>query len=124
GPRGATMFSVMASADTAIATENHYAEPGPARDGYRDPRMWADRYHEFEVGAIGTGVAIGDYDGDGRPDLFVVSKTASCRLFRNLGNWKFADVTEKAGVGDKGDAAIVWKQGVTFADVNNDGQLD
>jgi hypothetical protein len=69
-------------------------------------------------------VAIGDYDNDGLPDIFVVSKTGSCRLFRNLGNWKFEDVTEKAGVGDHGSAARIWKQGATFVDVNNDGLLD
>ena len=76
------------------------------------------------MGSIGTGVAIGDYDGDGRPDIFVVSKTGSCRLYRNLGGWKFEDVTERAGVGDAGEAAKVWKTGATFADVNNDGLLD
>jgi len=86
--------------------------------------MWGELYQEFEGGSIGTGVAIGDYDGDGLPDIFVVSKTESCRLFRNLGNWKFEDVTEKAGVGDKGAAAGIWKQGATFVDVNNDGLLD
>ena len=67
--------------------------------------MWGELYQEFETGSIGTGVAIGDYDGDGRPDIFVVSKTESCRLFRNLGDCKFEDVTEKAGVGDHGAAA-------------------
>jgi hypothetical protein len=61
--------------------------------------MWGELYHEFEDGEIGTGVAIGDYDGDGRPDIFVVSKTEGCRLFRNLGGYRFEDVTEKAGVG-------------------------
>ena len=81
-------------------------------------------YSENETGSIGCGVAIGDYDGDGRPDIFVVSKTGTCRLFRNLGDWKFEDVTERAGVGDKGDAAAVWKQGATFVDVNNNGLLD
>ena len=113
-PRGAAMFTELPSLQTGIVTTNNYA----------DPKMWAQLYHEFETGSIGTGVAIGDYDGDGKPDIFVVSKTESCRLFRNLGNFKFEDVTDKAGVGDKGDAAMVWKKGVTFADVNNDGLLD
>src|SRR5208283_4778561 len=114
GPRGATMFKVMSPQETGVITENRYA----------DPNMWGKLYNEFDVGSIGTGVAIGDYDNDGRPDIFVVSKTESCRLFRNLGNWKFEDVTEKAGVGDQGEAARIWKQGATFVDVNNDGLLD
>ena len=114
GPRGATMFKELAPQDTGVVTENRYA----------DPSMWMEHYAEFALGSVGTGVAIGDYDGDGRPDIFVVSKTESCRLFRNLGNWKFEDVTERAGVGDKGEAAGVWKQGATFVDVNNDGRLD
>jgi hypothetical protein len=113
-PRGKTMFVQLPSEATGVRTENRYA----------DPKMWGELYQEFEGGSIGTGVAIGDYDGDGRPDIFVVSKTESCRLFRNLGNWKFEDVTEKAGVGDKGSAAGIWKQGATFVDVNNDGLLD
>jgi hypothetical protein len=114
GPRGKTMFVQLAPEVTGVRTENRYA----------DPRMKGDLYEEFEGGSIGTGVAIGDYDGDGQPDIFVVSKTETCRLFRNLGNFKFEDVTEKAGVGDAGPAAGVWKSGVTFVDVNNDGLLD
>ena len=113
-PGGATMFALLAPERTGVRTENRYD----------DPAMWSRRYHEFDIGPIGTGVAIGDYDGDGRPDLFVVSKTESCRLFRNLGDWKFEDVTTRAGVADMGDAARVWKEGATFADVNNDGRLD
>jgi hypothetical protein len=112
--RGATLFKALSPEETGVVTQNPYD----------DPRMWGSLYSENETGAIGTGVAIGDYDGDGRPDIFVVAKTGSCRLFRNLGGWKFEDVTEKAGVGDKGDAARVWKQGATFVDVNNDGLLD
>ena len=111
---GATLFSVVPAESSGVRTENRYA----------DPRMWGELYHEFEIGPIGTGVAIGDYDNDGRPDLFVVAKTESCRLFRNLGDWKFEDVSEKAGIADRGAAAAVWKQGVTFDDVNNDGWLD
>jgi hypothetical protein len=118
------MFTVLAPEVTGVVTENLYADPVANSGGRTDPRLWADRVHEFDVGAVGTGIAIGDYDGDGLPDIFVVSKTESCRLFRNLGNWRFEDVTDKAGVGDKGDAARVWKQGATFVDVDNDGLLD
>src|SRR5260221_132842 len=52
GPRTATMFTQMPSQQTGIVTSNPYD----------DPRMWAERFHEFGVGAIGTGVAVGDYD--------------------------------------------------------------
>ncbi len=111
---GLTLFVPLPPEQSGIVTENKYA----------DPAMWGAKYQEFSVGGIGSGVAIGDYDGDGRPDIFVVSKTESCRLFRNLGGYKFEDVTDKAGVGDKGAAALTWKQGATFVDVNNDGRLD
>src|SRR5664280_2451276 len=114
GPLGATMFTELAPAQTGVITENRYA----------DPTMWGERYPQFAFASTGTGVAIGDYDGDSRPDIFVVSKTESCRLFRNLGGWKFEDVTDQAGVGDKGEAAGIWKEGATFVDVNNDGLLD
>jgi hypothetical protein len=113
-PAGQTMFTALPPEATGIVTENRYA----------DPRMWGELNHLFEVGEIGTGIAVGDYDGDGRPDLFVVSKTESCRLFRNLGGFKFEDVTARAGVGDAGADAAIWKQGAAFADVNNDGRLD
>lgn len=113
-PRGKTMFVQLPPEATGVRTENRYS----------DPKMWGERYLEAGVGSIGSGVTIGDYDGDGRPDIFVVSKSDGCRLFRNLGNWKFEDVTDRAGVGDQGEAALVWKQGATFVDVNNDGLLD
>ena len=74
-PRGRTMFTQLSPDETGLRTENKYD----------DPKMWSSLYQEFEGGSIGTGVAIGDYDGDGRPDIFVVTKTHGCRLFRNLG---------------------------------------
>jgi len=112
---------------------------------YADPRMWGELYQELTYGAFGSGVAIGDYDGDGRPDVLVVSKVEGFRLFRNLGNWKFEDVTEKTGLhgsggtwteglswmkrsmGQESDgpgSGEPWEQGATFVDVNNDGRLD
>jgi hypothetical protein len=114
GPRGKTLFTIIPPEESGLRTEN----------SYDDPAIWGRLSREFDLGAVGTGVAIGDYDNDGLPDIFVVSKTGSCRLFHNLGNWKFEDVTEKAGIGDHGAAAKIWKQGATFVDVNNDGLLD
>src|SRR5665213_1701388 len=108
---GKTMFMELLPEQTGLRMENRYD----------DPKMWGDLYQEFLFGAIGSGVAIGDYDGDGRPDIFVTSKTEGCRLFRNLGGYKFEDVAEKAGVGAEPG---VWNQGATFVDINNDGLLD
>ena len=111
GPRGATLFSTLPPEETGVKAFN----------AYDDPKMWWENYREFTLGAIGTGVAIGDYDGDGRPDIFVVAKTGTNHLFRNLGGFKFEDVTERAGVAGPLGA---WKQGAAFADINNDGRLD
>jgi len=111
--RGATLFASMPTERTGVVTENSFS----------DPRMWTDHYQELIYGGMGTGVAVGDYDGDGRPDIFVVSKTEQSRLFRNLGGWKFADVTAQAGINEPGKPGA-WTQGAAFADVNNDGKLD
>ena len=111
GPRGSTLFATLPSEQTGLKASN----------AYDDPAMWGQLYHEFADGSIGTGVAIGDFDGDGRPDIFVVSKTGPNHLFRNLGGFRFEDVTERAGVAGPTGA---WKQGAAFADVNNDGLLD
>jgi hypothetical protein len=110
-PRGKTLFTQLSPGQTGVTAINRYD----------DPKMWGDLYQEFEGGSIGTGVAIGDYDGDGRPDIFVVTKNHGCRLFRNLGGYRFEDVTQKAGVGGEPG---VWNVGATFVDINNNGLLD
>jgi hypothetical protein len=68
----------------------------------------------------GSGVALGDYDGDGRCDVYLCNLDGRNRLYRNLGGWKFEDVTDAAGVGIPNQSST----GAVFADVNGDGKLD
>lgn len=66
----------------------------------------------------GMGVAIGDYDNDGRPDIYVGNFGVS-RLYHNNGDGTFTDVAEKLGVARKG-----WSTGATWGDYDGDGRLD
>ena len=68
----------------------------------------------------GGGVALGDVDGDGLEDVYLSANRGPNKLFRNRGDLRFEDITDRAGVaGSPG-----WSTGVTMADVNGDGHLD
>ncbi len=69
----------------------------------------------------GAGLAVGDYDGDGLPDLYLVSQDGPDQLFRQDAPLHFVDVTKSAGNIDGGAG---WGTGATFADVDGDGRLD
>jgi hypothetical protein len=69
-------------------------------------------------GTFGMGVAVGDYDNDGWPDLFVTSY-GKCILYKNNRNGTFTDVTEKAGLATPG-----WTTSAVWFDYDGDGKLD
>jgi enediyne biosynthesis protein E4 len=74
----------------------------------------------LDVSIYGMGVAIGDYDNDGLPDIFVTGVYGN-HLFHNEGHGKFRDVTAEAGVGGSG---ADWSTSATWVDYDNDGMLD
>jgi enediyne biosynthesis protein E4 len=100
-----------------------------------DPRYWNRLYRQNKDGSFtdvteqaglanagdgnyGMGVAVGDYDNDGYPDLFVTNYGKNI-LYHNNGDGTFTDVTAKAGVGGGG-----WSVSAGFFDYDNDGKLD
>lgn len=87
--------------------------------------LFTNRLAEFRsitnrVLLSGSGVAAGDVDGDGLCDLYFCGLDADNVLYRNLGNWKFEDITAQAGVACPNLDAT----GAVFADVDGDGDLD
>ena len=66
----------------------------------------------------GFGIAVGDYDNDGRADMYV-SNFGESRLYHNNGNGTFSDVAEKLGVARRG-----WSTGASWGDYDGDGRLD
>jgi len=103
-----TLFSLLAPDSTGIDFVN-------AIENQKDFNIF--KYRNFYNGG---GVAIGDINNDGLQDLYFTGNMESNRLYINKGDFKFEDVTEKAGVGGNKP----WSTGVVMADINADGWLD
>jgi hypothetical protein len=102
---GRTGFQLLGPSETGIAFTNVLREA----DGAQNRTLYN-----------GSGVAAGDFDGDGRPDIVLAGLEGKLSLFRNLGGWRFADVTAQSGV----VATNFMARGVVLADLNADGALD
>src|SRR5581483_5787521 len=104
-PDGRPGFTTLSASRTGIRFQNTV----------RDTLLVGNR-----VLGQGGGVAMGDVDGDGRPDVFLAKTDGCSALYHNLGNWKFEDVARASGVAvcDRHTTAAA------FADVDGDGDLD
>ena len=74
----------------------------------------------FALGDYGMGMAVGDYDNDGDPDVYITNYGPN-RLYRNAGDGTFTDVTARAGTGLDDPR---WSSSATFSDYDADGDLD
>lgn len=93
----------------------------PARCGILFTNQLAEfRHLTNQILLNGAGVALADVDGDGWTDIYLASADTPNRLFRNLGGWRFEDVTPQAGVGLPG----LRPTGVCFADLDGDADAD
>ena len=102
------LFTRLEAAGTGVGFVNHNID--------RDTLSILDYLYYYN----GAGVAIGDINNDGLPDIYLAANEGGNKLYLNKGNFTFEDITLKAGVG--GHAG--WTTGVTMADVNGDGLLD
>jgi enediyne biosynthesis protein E4 len=102
------LFTLLPSSLTGIDFKNEIID---------SKQMNIFNYHNFYNGG---GVAVGDVNNDGKPDVFFISNSQKNRLYINKGNWKFEDVTEKAGL----LSTHQWHTGVSMVDINGDGWLD
>jgi len=102
------LFTLLSSHRTGIDFENTLTE--------NDTQNLLNYVYFYN----GGGVAIGDINGDGLPDILLTGNMVPTRLYLNKGNFKFEDITEKSGL----SKITGWCTGATMADVNGDGKLD
>ena len=108
GDDDARLFKRLGAERTGIAFANEIAAS--------DSINVLDFYYSYN----GGGVGIGDFNNDGRPDLFFGGNQVRSRLYLNEGALRFRDVTSRAGAG----ADKAWVTGVSVVDINSDGWLD
>ncbi|MEZ0609934.1 VCBS repeat-containing protein [Fibrella sp. WM1] len=113
---------------TALGQAQPLFRPLPASQTHVSFRNDIDETESLNVLAYeyffnGAGVAVGDFNNDGLPDLFFTANMKDCRLYLNQGNLSFKDITREASPA-LGGRAGGWKTGVSLVDINNDGWLD
>ncbi len=108
GKKQDSLFTMLDSKDSGITFNNKLTET-------EDQNIF-DYLYFYN----GGGVAIGDINNDGLPDIFFTGNQVKNKLYLNKGNLKFEDISQKAGI----EGESTWNTGVIMGDVNGDGLLD
>ena len=87
---------------------------------FKDVSSFARVAMPTDPNGYGHGVALADFTGDGRPDIYLVSYDTGNSLFRNNGNGRFTDIAASAGVAEGSQ----YDRGIAAADYDNDGDVD
>jgi hypothetical protein len=128
-PSPSVQIAPLAPRATREASAKRFTRLAPEDSGltatnrFDDPRMWGERFRELTLGAVETGVAVADFDRDGRPDIFAVSKNGPSSLYRQTAPFRFTDVAREAGLVLASEARPS-NNGVTAVDINQDGWMD
>ena len=142
GFRGLLTWGILASVVVCSATELNWKSHGPHRvapldvpasgkDGFESlspkvtgitftNRLTDRQVAENRIRENGSGLALGDVDGDGLTDIYFCGLDGPNALFRNLGNWKFKDITSQSGLALKNQ----FSTGAALADLDGDDDLD
>src|SRR4051812_11663063 len=102
-----SLFTKLSSNQSGIRFSNDLSETDSSRSFIN------------EFGYMGGGVGIGDFNNDGKKDIFFSGNQVSCRLYINKGNNQFNDISATAGI-----TTDIWATGVSIIDINNDGYDD
>jgi len=104
-----TYLHLISSDKTGIDFENKVVE-----DDFKNHKSYQQIYN-------GGGVAVGDLNNDGLPDIYFAGNSVKDKIYFNTGNFTFKDVTEESGIGKQNYG---WSFGVNMVDINADGYLD
>ncbi len=125
---GATLVDKPLNKRSVSADDTLFSRIDPRESGltvpnvFNDPRMWGDRFREYTLGALETGLAVADFNNDDQLDIYTISKNGANALYIQTERNQFEDRAAAAGVDGADEPA--GQTGAAAIDINQDGWTD